>query len=59
MLAANVQTSIPVIQTKVNSEQEPQDSKNVNVPDEIPTAENISSTQDQNKSDKLTTEVFK
>lgn len=59
VLAANVQTVIPTLPAKVNTEQEPQSSSNVNATVEVPTKENICPTQDQIKSDKGTTEVLK
>lgn len=58
MTEANVQTTIPISSLKVNKEPESQDSLNTNVSVEVPATENICSTQDQIKSDKLTTEVW-
>lgn len=57
VLSGNAQTTIPILPTKVNVDVETQDSLNVNVSVEMPTAENISSSQDQVKPDKSVTEV--
>lgn len=57
MLATSAQTTVPVLPSNVNLEQETQDSFSINTSVEVPTTENLCTSQDQIKSDKLATEV--
>lgn len=57
MLVTSAQTTVPVLPSNVNIEQETEDSLNINTSVEVPTTENFCTSQDQNKSDKLATEV--